>query len=82
MQSEIGMNQSKDEGLASLGINARNVEFVQLPTLDFNWNDFIIRSKYFLIIVQQTQKKMKGETIRAWGFIWLHGPYNINNFLL
>ena len=53
LHNEIGLDRSKEEGLASLGIKARKVEFVQPPTLAFNWNALIIRSKYFLITVQQ-----------------------------
>ena len=33
LQSEIGLNQSKVEGLISLGIKARKVELVLPPTL-------------------------------------------------
>ena len=32
LHNEIGLNRSREEGLAYLGIKARKVEFVQPPT--------------------------------------------------
>jgi hypothetical protein len=52
LQSEIGLNLSKEPRFPSLGIKARKVELVLPPTLNFWWNYLIILNKSVLIISQ------------------------------
>ena len=54
LHNEIGWNQSKVEGLASLGMRARKVELVHPPTFALFWKEVTIQTKSVLMMGQQT----------------------------